>query len=285
MTQETPISEQDQQEIALFLARGITIPVQPKLLLEIDELVKQPRVTIKAVANLIAQDPGVIAAVFRIVNSPAFGLAKGVETMESAVSVLGLEQILTLVKCTMLRQSLGESTPVYEKFWERSSYIAQLAAAIARKQQAVCHIAPEHAYMAGLFFECGVVLLMQRFPEYCATFKVMHSAGWPALLEEDRLLDTDHAVVGYLVSRYWGLPVFISESIRHHHAMMAASAKARTLIAMLQMAMHMYNLRQHQPDETEWVTILPAVLLELGLDTDGQQEFEEEVFDSLVSVS
>jgi len=277
--------EVDPKEITAFLDKGIKIPAQPKVLLEVDELVGEPRANIKAIAALVAHDAGVTAALFRIANSSAFALSKQMDSVEGAISILGLEQVLTLVKCTLLRQAIGGDAPVYEKFWERSGYIAQLAATIARKQKFVCHITPEHAYMAGLFFECGVPLLMQRFPEYCAAFRLSNGSGWPTLTEEDRLLDTDHAVAGYLVSHYWRLPEFIGLSIRYHHDIFRADAVSRTMVAILLMATHLYNLRHQQPDDAEWLGLMPTVLLELGLDADGRQEFEEDIFDAFVVAS
>ena len=274
------LTDAESHEVQAFLDMGIKIPTQPKVLLEIDAIARQPRTNTKAIASLIAGDAGMVSALFKISNSPAFALSTKLDSVESAISVLGLQQVLNLVKCTLLRQTIGGNAPVYEKFWERSADIAQLAAFVAQKQLQICNIVPEQAYMAGLFYECGVPILMQRFPEYGASFRLTVQGGWPQLAEEDRLFDTDHAVVGYLVSRYWRLPSFIGQSIRYHHDIAYASSAARTMVAILQMATHLYNKRHYLADEVEWPHTLPAVLSELGLNVAGVQEFEDDILDS-----
>jgi hypothetical protein len=101
---------------------------------------------------------------------------------------------------------------VYETFWARSQEIAQLAMLIADERIAVCNLFPDQAYLAGMFHDCGVLLLMQRFPTYCAEMKLGIAGQWINLLEEDRKFNADHCVVGYLVARHWHLPAYICDS-------------------------------------------------------------------------
>ena len=46
-----------------------------------------------------------------------------------------------------------------------SRAIAQLAMLIAGRRVTVCNIFPDQAYLAGIFHDCGVPVLMQRFPD------------------------------------------------------------------------------------------------------------------------
>lgn len=269
----------DLKAIQSFLDKGIKIPPQPKVLLEIEELAHLPRVTNRAIAQTISSDAGLVAALFKVVNSSAMGMSRKVDSIESAIAVLGLKQITNLVKCVALKQSIGGNGSVYEKFWDRSGGIAQLAAQVAKSQVSVCNVFPDQAYMAGLFYECGVPLLMQRFPEYGKTFRLADSGDWPDLAEEDRVFDTDHKVVGYLVSRYWHLPEFIAQAILHHHDIQSAKQASRSMVAILMMAEHLYHRRYRIPDDQEWGNNLGTVLEELGLNADGLPEFEEDVLD------
>ena len=283
MATEQTLPPEEMQQFKQLLEQGVKLPPQPAILLEIDQLANQPRVNNKAIASLISRDVGLSAAVFKIVNSPAMGLRRRVDSIESAMAVLGLKQIINLIKCTALRQSIGDEAAVYEKFWDRSGDVAKLAAIVAQKRVSVCNIFPDQAYMAGLFYECGIPLLMQRFPDYAKSFRLSGSGGWPDMGEEDRLFNTDHCVAGYLVSRTWRLPDFISLSIRYHHDIDNVNLDHRAMVAMLQMAAHLYNLRYQLPDDLEWQNSRPIVLQELGLSEEGQREFEEEVLDALSS--
>jgi HD-like signal output (HDOD) protein len=285
VSEPAQLSTEDQRHFDALLSKGVNLPPQPKVLIEIDHLASQPRVNNKAIASLVSSDPALSAALFKIVNSPATGLRRRVDTIDSAITVLGLKQVINLIKCSAIRKAIGDGAAVYEKFWERSADIARLAAIIAQKRVSVCNIFPDQAYMAGLFYECGVPLLMQRFPEYAKSFQLADSGGWPDLGAEDSLFNTDHSIAGYLVSRTWHLPDFISAAIRYHHDIDNANLEHRAMVAMLQMAAHLYNLRYSQPDEPEWNDDRLLVLQELGLSEEGEQEFAEEVLDALLSAA
>ncbi len=271
--------EMDGPEIEAILGRGITIPPQPKVLMEIDALASKPRVNVKAIAELIARDPALLAGVFKVVNSPGMGLSRKIDSAETAITILGLKQVTNLLKSIAIRQALGGNSNAYEKFWDRSSEIAEIAATVAQKRVTVCNVFPDQAYMAGLFHDCGVPVLMQRFPDYC---KILNTGnGWPQLIDEDRLFNTDHCVVGYLVGKNWLLPEFILRGIRFHHEIHALAYPASTVVAILQMATHLYNLLGKSADDGDWSQCWQSVIDELGISVEGLNEFEEDVLETL----
>ena len=45
--------------------------------------------------------------------------------------------------------------------------VAQMAMLVAEERVSVCNIFPDQAYLAGIFHDCGVPVLMQRFTTYC----------------------------------------------------------------------------------------------------------------------
>lgn len=267
-------------EIEAILGQGVIIPPQPKALMEIEHLAKQPRVNVKAIANVIATDPGLLASVFKVVNSPAMGLSRRIDSAETAITLLGLTQIANLVKSIAIRQALSGNSLAYEKFWERSGDIAQIATAIARKQFSICHIPADQAYMAGLFHDCGVPILMQRFADYCKELGQLNGGGWPDLAQQDRQHDTDHCVVGYMVGKHWRLPDLILQGIRHHHETPTLDHPAKTVVAMLQAATHIYNVMMKTPDDAEWAICRQHAIEELGVSTDGLREFEEDIIEN-----
>lgn len=271
----------DDLSIEEILGHGVTLPPQPRVLVEIEQLASQPKVNFKEIAGLISQDPALLAAVFKVVNSPAMGLARRIDSVEKAISLLGLKQVTNLLKSIALRQAIGGNSRAYEKFWERSGDIAQIAGIIAGKQVSVCNVFPDQAYMAGLFHDCGVPVLMQRFPGYC---KDLNDNGhWPLLSDEDKKFNTDHSVVGYLVGKHWRLPEFISRGIQYHHEIISVAHPARTVVALLHTATHIYNVMMKKSDENEWPHSWEDALEELGISQDGLREFEEDVIENFSS--
>lgn len=274
------LTAKEQQDLKKLLDSGIALPAQPKIMLEMDRLIHKPKVNLGAIAKLVSKDPALTAIIFKIIGSSIYGLRKPIESVEKAISVIGLSQMSNIVKAAALRQSIGGAASFYEWFWERSGDIAQLCSIIAHKQRMVCNIFPDQAQLAGLFHDCGVPLLMQRFPSYCKSFRIEHGRKWPNVVLEDHELNTDHAVVGYLIARHWNLPDFICQAVRFHHEILNTEHKATTMVAILHMARHIYNVYSNNND-TEWEADHERVLEEIGVSGEGLKEFEEDVYDLL----
>jgi len=274
------LSSDEQKEFEKLLSSGITLPAQPSIMLEIEHMIHKPNVRISAVAKLISNDTALAAGIFKIIGSPIYGLRKPVLTLEDAISLIGVTQLDVVVKSAAMRQSISGVEPFYEWFWEHSGEIAQLCSIIAYKQRTVCNIYADDAQLAGLFHDCGVPLLMRRFPEYCKSFRLEHGRKWPNVILEDTVLNTDHAVVGYLISRHWNLPDFVCQAVRFHHDILNTDHKATTMVAILQSARHIYNIN-HSADDSEWEANHEQVLEEIGINQKGLKDFEEDVYDML----
>lgn len=256
----------------------INIPPQPEILLEIDRLLNKPNNQLTAIGNLIKQDVGLSAAIFKLVNSSFYKSSTPISSIQKAITVLGLSQVSNLIKGLSLRKAIGGNGIAYEKFWERSDEIATLSALIAKKQLSACNIAVDQAYMAGLFHECGVPILMQRFPTYCQTFRLNQGDHWPNFHEEDKCFNTDHTVVGFMVTKHWNLPEFICLAVRFHHDRLNVDHAALTLVSILQMARHLHK-RLHRLNDPEWSHISNQVLEEIGVGEEGSGEFMEDVLE------
>ncbi|MGE5027001.1 MAG: HDOD domain-containing protein [Betaproteobacteria bacterium] len=273
------LTDTEQLQLRVLLDNGIKIPPQPSILTEIERLLGQPQVHMGNVAALVAKDAGLAAMVFKIISSPVYGVRKPAESLEKAISVIGLKQLANIIKCAALRTALGDSAHDLKWFWDHSMDVAQLASIIAWKLRTVCNIFPDQAYMAGLFQECGVPILMQRFPDYSRTLHLSTSKAWPELAQENLHFKTDHCVTGSLLARYWHLPDFICQAVRFHHDIPSTEHKATTMVAILQMAVHIHNVYAQNTDFA-WEKNRIPVLEELGISVEGLKEFEEEVYDS-----
>jgi len=272
-------SNSEQALLDKVLGSQISIPPQPAILLEIDRLLKKPNNQITAIGNLINKDVGLSAAIFKLVNSSFYKPASPITNIQKAITILGLTQVENLIKGLSLRKAIGGNDIAYEKFWERSDEIATLSAIIAAKQLSACNIAVDQAFMAGLFHECGVPILMQRFPDYCQTFRLNQGSNWPDFHDEDKRFNTDHTVVGFLVTKHWNLPEFICQAVRFHHERLSVDHAALTLVSILQMARHLHKKIHRLPND-EWANIGAQVLEEIGVGKEGSVEFMEDVVET-----
>jgi HD-like signal output (HDOD) protein len=269
----------EEKALQAFVAQGIRIPPQPRVLVELNQLLSSGNFdNVRAVAKVIAQDPGIAAMLFKAAGSPVFGRGKKLDTLEKVLQVIGLKQTLNLAQAVALSSTLSDSSrKAYEVFWARSMAVARLAARIAADRVSVCNVFPDQAFLAGVFHECGVPVLMQRFPAYCNSPHLQDACCGPSLAEEDARFNVDHAVIGYLVARHWKLPDFICTAIRYHHELPRDEAGAvSTMVAILQMALHFYH-RLARAQDPAWDALSRPVLTELGLTPEDEEDFFESI--------
>ncbi|MHB1429167.1 MAG: HDOD domain-containing protein [Rhodocyclaceae bacterium] len=262
------------------LARqGVKLPPQPRVLVELQQLLRSEDYDARAVARVIGQDPGIVALLFKAARTPAFARARNAQSLEKILMVVGIKQVCNLVQAAALATALGDQARrAFEVFWNRAHEIAQMAAIIAADRVSVCNVFPDQAYLAGIFHECGVPVLMLRFPQYCEKLHLDNASCWPDLSAEDEKFNVDHCSVGFLVARHWGLPDFVCDAIRFHHDLPEEKTvgAAVTLVAIIQAASHFYH-RLHEVDDPLWQKIGPRVLTELGLGPDEEKDYYEQI--------
>ncbi len=270
----------EEKALQELMSRGVKIPPQPKVLLEFQQKLQSDDYDARSLAKIIGQDPGLVSMLFRAVRSPVFARGKEIQTLEQVLMVIGVKQTYNLVQSLALSTALSDGArKVYEIFWTRSQEVAQLAAMIAAEQISVCNVFPDQAYMAGIFHECGVPVLMQRFPDYCGKIHLDSACCWPDLSAEDETFKVDHCSVGYLVARHWKLPEFVCAAIRYHHEMPTDEAgAARSLVGILQLAIHFYH-RMARAEDPLWTRIGDQVLTEIGIHLEDENDFFERISD------
>ncbi|MCK5099355.1 MAG: HDOD domain-containing protein, partial [Desulfobacteraceae bacterium] len=69
----------------------------PAIVNQIIEIVDKPDSSMKDIAKIIRYDPAATANLLKICNSAYFGLKEPAESVEDAVSLLGVDQIVELV--------------------------------------------------------------------------------------------------------------------------------------------------------------------------------------------
>lgn len=274
------LSDDESKSVTRLIEKGITIPPQPRVLQELQASLARGVSDVRVLARTIGQDPGIGAMLFRVVQNAAYRKFQPFTSIEHILHAVGLQQTGNLVRVIALSSALPakHNRKAFETYWARSQAIADLAMLIAEDRVMVCNIFPDQACLAGIFHDCGVPVLMQRFPTYGKDMRLEESGNWVALAEEDARFNADHCVIGYLVAKHWRLPDFICDAVRFHHDFARIdNHAARSMVAILQLAIQIYSLDQGY-DNAEWDSVRGDVLEELGL----RDEFLPELVDVIL---
>ncbi len=276
MSQELS-AEQIQQAL-----QGISIPPQPQIMVDLQFEQYMPDPDLETIAKLISQDPGLSGALLKLVNSAHFGLSNKVGSIQRAVNLLGSRSIINLINAQSIKGEMTDETIVtLNRFWDNAQDVAMTCLTLAKRTglQAV-----DEAYTLGLFHDCGVPLMLKRFPEYMNVLEEAYANAGPdqrVVDTENRLFNTNHSVVGYFTAKSWRLPEHLTEAIANHHNALAVfrdqssrNTPVKNMLAVLKMSEHIcasYRVLGNQSVDYEWNAIAPLVLDYIGL---SEYDFE-----------
>ncbi len=219
---------------------NIIIPPRPTILLMVQEAQEQDA-DLDEIAEIIAQDIGLSAAVLKTINSSYYGLADKVTSLKQAVYLLGMKQISILVTSLSLRKI--STTLNFDMFWNHSVQIASTSTYIARH---LGGINVDDVQLFGLFHDCGKILLPEQFDDYQDTLKIATGEDQSVVALQRHNHGTDHGLMGALLSHSWCLPPTITIAIKHHHDMTVfgngkVSDHVLSLIALNHLAEYLTN--------------------------------------------
>lgn len=260
---------------------SVGIPPRPTILVELDSEVKKEDPDFRRIERLVVSDVGLSAALLKTVNSPFFGLRSKAATIGQAISVLGLSALTRTITGLMLRKVFSSAGQIsMERFWDASAKVAMTTAHIAKMLPGMNR---DEAYTFGLFQDCGIPVLIQRFPDYKQTLGLANQSLDRKFTDiEEAQHQTNHATVGYLLTKSWNLSPALSNAIRFHHEYdlisdMQLPAESLNLVGLALLAEHAIQLHTGLANSVEWRKGGDVVLRHFGLSGGDFDEIVEEI--------
>lgn len=254
--------------------QGISVPPQPQIMVDLQMEQVMPDPDLKVIARLISQDPGLAGSLLKIVNSPFFGLANRISSIQQAVNLLGVSRAINIVNAQSIRGEMtNENIVNLNRFWDSAQDIAMTCMTLAKK---IGCVEPDEAYALGLFHNCGIALMLKRFPDYIEVLEESYAKPGQRIVDvENQRLNTNHAVIGYFTAKSWLLPRHLCEAIASHHNAVQIfyeedhhDAGLKNLLAILKMAEHIcqaHRVLANQPIDHEWNAVGGRILEYVGL--------------------
>jgi HD-like signal output (HDOD) protein len=272
MSFDTQAGQGRLDEVLERTIRDIDIPPRPMIIDRICHEMRQDLPNFKLIGQQIGADVSLAAGLIKTVNSPYFGCRGRCRSVHEALLMLGLDATSRAIAAISLRQAFPGSAH-YERFWQASAQIAALSGWLAQKVRKP-GLRADDAHTYGLFRDCGIVILLRRFPDYVATLgRANHEAERAFTDVEGEVLPTNHSVVGSLLAQNWWLPEEICQAIRNHHDRDAIEhfesglpAASRYLVAASQTAEHILQQVSGASHTEEWRKLGPSCLRLLNLD-------------------
>ena len=99
---------------------NIDVPAQPESLVKLSLLLADEDVNLQSISGLINSDMALASAVLKAVNSSLYGLKGRVQTVQQALTYLGMREIAAITFEMGLRAAFPPA-PELEPLWERAA--------------------------------------------------------------------------------------------------------------------------------------------------------------------
>lgn len=190
----------------------------PEIYLRLQQVLDDPHHTRMQVAEVVAYDPSLSARVLRIANSSYYGFPNEVDSISTAVNIIGEIELRNIVLATTVvntMSKLEQNGLDINQFWLHSVLCGVTARLIARE---VGGCNPENLFLCGMLHDLGILILYRQEKELANSVAwQMHDCQQSRHQAEQVLLGFDHARLGGLLAQAWGLTPLLQEVINCHH--------------------------------------------------------------------
>jgi HD-like signal output (HDOD) protein len=165
-----------------------------------------------AVCCIIKKDPSLTATLMRMANSAMFGLSGSVDTLERAVSVVGLSLVRArALSLCMARVSNFPSGMDRMAFWQYSLVCAGYAQWLAD----LCDVDDQEAWLCGMMLRLGSLSLMQARPHSVVPLEALPIAPGERWVRQRSLIGFDEGEVTAELAQHWDFPQALVLGMRH----------------------------------------------------------------------
>jgi len=141
----------------------LVLPTLPEVALQVREVVDDPNATSAKLAEIIATDAALSARLLKVANSALYRGRVPIESVQMAVSRLGLSMVRNLVTSLVMEQMFQATTSKLDKrlreLWEHTTKVAAASQIIASK---VSSVKTDEAMLAGLIHAIGVLPILMK---------------------------------------------------------------------------------------------------------------------------
>jgi putative nucleotidyltransferase with HDIG domain len=180
-------------------------------------LVSQEQPSVSEMVDAIESDVALVISVMRLANKRPEARGR-IRTVPQAIEVLTPAGVEALIGATKTFDFF-ERTPIWDAAPERFRLHAVATQHAAdRLSLRIDFPDRDELLISSLLHDIGKLVLVQAYPGYPGQIHTTAKTPEQRIHTERRELGIDHALVGGVMARRWGLPQQLAAAIEHHHA-------------------------------------------------------------------
>jgi len=231
--------EHIQQRIQSIIQNVEQLPSLPDVVSKIINMVNDPDVSFKHVADEIAKDQAITANILKLCNSAYFSKGKEISSIDRAIVILGLKEVKDIVVIATTKSVLNKVIVGYDlargELWKHGVAVAMLAKKIATEcnQKTIADI----AFTGGIIHDVGKTVLA-LFVQ--STFKdILNTVTEKSITFQEAekvVMGFDHQQIGEKVAIKWKFPKVLQSIVRYHHEPMNAPDDHKMIVSIVHIA-------------------------------------------------
>jgi len=215
-----PISTRDHSLQLMYEPHELLI--LPERFLKIQTLLRQSHANAKALAHIVETDIMISASLLKIANSSAYNpMNRPLASLSKAIARLGLATSAQISMSMSLFQDIRLPIGLQHlrQFWAHSFSVSQLCLRMFKQLKSTTQCDAEDVFMAGLFHDIGCILIALHIDPHYFERDFLDFHGEKLCEIEQETYGLNHAEVGEMMLKQWGMPdVLIQIVACHHHS-------------------------------------------------------------------
>jgi putative nucleotidyltransferase with HDIG domain len=210
----------------IAINKDFEIPSIPLVLIRIIQTLDEDSSSARELEELIMHDPALAARILRLANSAFYSFRTKVKTISHAIALLGMNIVTSLAIGINIfdtfTKGVKSDAALINQLWTHSCGVAVVVREIWTKRSRNGKEG-EFAFLCGLLHDLGKVIFFKKYPgHYGPVFESIKTETEPAIsFYEHENYGADHAMIGEVLAKQWGLPAELANVIRRHHDMSA----------------------------------------------------------------
>ena len=198
-----------------LLAITDTLNASGQILGLLNMAISNPRTTIAEIAAILRRDVVLSARIIRMSNSAFFLRTSSIcKTIEDALQLVGMREIARLIATATMQGMAPAKLRAYgitgDQFNKSVLFTASASQLIATEVKMDANL----AYLSGLMRPLGILVLNKWAEQQFPHVDQLEWAGAESLLQwEHNTFGLNHIEVSSFITRKWGFPASISDSI------------------------------------------------------------------------
>jgi HD-like signal output (HDOD) protein len=193
----------------------LVLPTLPEIAVRVRQAADDPDINLHAMSEVIARDPALAARMLKVANSAFLGRTIKVNSLNQAVTRIGLSQVKNIATAMALEQLFVSQHPSVAQWmstvWLQTIEVTCLSMALLRslhQQHRAMHLSMDTLTLAALIHQIGVLPILaeaEKYPQVFAEQGYLNHAirDLAAPIGEEILVSWGFADMFVDVTRHW----------------------------------------------------------------------------------